>query len=158
MSEEKDKQFTTGLWKRVSKKGNTYLGGSFQEYWANYFRNSSPEKTENDPDGFLVLYPKQGNDGEEIKVNMYKRVSKSGNEYIAGKRHYRFNIFVNERKTNPKAPDFNLVVYELEDKQTVAEVANPEMPANPVEDPGFIEDPDTEKEIDLDIDTEDIPF
>lgn len=153
MSEDRKKNFSTGLWKRTSKAGNVYLGGSLHQYWVNYFKVNKPDKTDSDPDGMLKLHPKdkEGTD-LSISVSMWRRESKAGNIYITGKRdNKRFNIFANAKKTHPKAPDYHLVIFDLSDEPVQQREVSPEpeMPANPKDDPerrgrgsGFDEYPD----------------
>lgn len=142
MTEEKGKSthFSTGLWKKVSKTGNAYLGGSMQDYWVCFFNNGSTEKLDNDPDGFLKLFPKDKEDAtkQPIVINIWKRTSKAGKVYMAGKRGKRFNIFVNEKKTKPNSPDYNLVIFEDTEPIKKREVgSNPQMPDNEVENPAY---------------------
>lgn len=53
----------------------------------------------------------------KIKVGLWEKSSKSGNKYFGGKleiegKTYWVTMFDNSNKTNPKAPDFNLIFEE----------------------------------------------
>ena len=147
--------FSTGLWKKLSKTtSKPYVGGSFQNYWVNYYPNRKAGDI-GEPDGFLYLYEKVGKDvpreehPKPVIVNMYVRVSKNGLKYVAGKRGKRFMIFTNTKKSaqSPNAPDYNLMVADLDDAPKTTEVKDePEMPGNEIEDPGFIKEPEEKEE------------
>jgi hypothetical protein len=133
-------KFSTGLWKKKSQKGNVYVGGSLQNYWVNYYRNDK-KMSEEDPSGFLYLYPKDKTDpNPPICINMYVRISKKGIKYLAGMRGKRFHIFENYKKRSPKGPDYNLLITTIEERPRVREVApQPTMPDNLIENPSYQE-------------------
>lgn len=164
-----EKRFSTGLWKQVSAKGTIYLSGKYNNYRVCFFHNldiDSPE--DHKPVGFLKLYPLDKL-SEAISVNMYVRISKKGDKYITGARGYRFNIFVNKKKaefSNPRMPDYNLLISEINKKLEIKEGSrNPKMPDNPVENPGQVDWPSAgripeplQQTSEIEVDDDDIPF
>ena len=151
-------EFRTGLWFKTSKSGSEYVGGSTQNYWVSYYNNTSPDKRENDPDGNIVLYPKD-RDSEEaernpkgISIKMWKRESKKGLTYLRGKRGYLFMIFANGYKKAPNQPDYILTVKEDGDEKKVYERSGSESHEIPAQQ-SLVDEPDT-----VTFESDDIPF
>lgn len=109
---KRDKQ-SIGLWKKISKKGKPYLSGSSDRYWISVFKNTLKEN-EVEPDNSVLFTPKNPEDTDITKysVGLFKRVSKRGTEYAAGRRGaIAYALFPNTRKTpGSNQPDYNLSI------------------------------------------------
>lgn len=121
--EKQGVRFQTGLWKKNTKIG-AILSGSFEDQEVVVFNNRSPERGETDPAAFLKIAPKGHKDPETGKwvnsegglmVNLYRRKSKAGVEYMGGVRgESKYHIYTNTKKMNERQPDFQLMVYMVE--------------------------------------------
>lgn len=155
--------FRAGIWKKISKKGNPYMSGSYQNYWINIFRNDDAGKSDQEADAFIKLKPKDADpafaQAQEMSVNLYKRTSKAGLDYLRGIRgDMEYHLYVNTRKQSPNAPDYNLVVYDRQQDPVRHHegTRTPEMPSSPLPEDSqgdIFEGPAQEA-----FDDEDIPF
>ena len=127
-------EIRVGLWKKVSAKGVSYLNGNIEGYWVNYFKSV---KEGQKSAGALKLYPKQDESGEgltQITVWMQKRTSAAGMDYLSAiTNDRRFTIFHNGKKTNPKAPDYNLIISHLKDDYQKIDASSTEQAEEPID-------------------------
>lgn len=69
------------------------------------------------------------NNENQIKVGLWEKISAQGNKYFNGKatidgKEYWVKMFDNSSKTNPKAPDFNILLDEVVEQEFMPKTTN----------------------------------
>ncbi len=123
---EKKQAFTMqevfALWKKESKKGDTYFTGQTAEgiYLTGFFNTN--KKNPKEPDLRVYIQTKDGIEKEEW-LSLWCNVSKNGNKFLTGKLGEKRVVGFISNGKNPKAPYVRC--YFSEDKQQKIETEEP---------------------------------
>lgn len=117
---EKKQEFTMqdifALWKKTSKKGDTYFEGKSKEglYLRGFFNTN--KKNPKEPDLRVYVSNKDRELSKEPIISMWCNVSKSGAKYLTGKLGDKRVVAFIRKSDNDKAP-YLTAYYSEDDKQ-----------------------------------------
>lgn len=126
-----NKIHSTPMWRRISKAGNPYIGGNFDNYWVTIFQNNDSAIGPKDYVARMYINPAnrpvEGNQydkeskssfSDSVAINLYANTSKkTGLKFLSGVRgKLLYHVYPNSKKMSEKSPDYNLVVYDREEQ------------------------------------------